>query len=256
MNARLLLFFFSLSSLLQDGLTELVFTGPEGGSVTVSCSFSLSGWKKLFCRKSCEDGDVLIETKDDSAQRDRYSIKYEEGTFPVSLTFVHVKIKDLKKSDSGKYTCGLKRSFPRPDGNEKVEIIVTDASPSSTPSRPVEPSPTSLPAATTTAPTSSSPETSEQSSAPQPMFTNHKITPVLLTVSVIIIIIFIITLSVTVMVFCRNRTSKHTESPEPPDEDEVEAEYEEVADVRVTSSSSVEQFELYSLAQFSEPNRT
>ncbi|CAB1427303.1 unnamed protein product [Pleuronectes platessa] len=210
MNARLLLFFFSLSSLLQDGLTESVFTGPEGGSVTVSCSFNFSGWKKLFCRKSCEDGDVLIETDKVSTQRDRYSIEYEEGTFPV-------------------------------------EIIVTDASPSSTPSRPLEPSPTSLPAATATAPTSSSPETSEQSSAPQvqmttskkPMFTNHKITPVLLTVSVIIIIIFIITLSVTVMVFCRNRTSKHTESPEPPDEDEVEAEYEEVADVtRLKSTPS------------------
>ncbi|XP_053279946.1 CMRF35-like molecule 5 [Pleuronectes platessa] len=200
MNARLLLFFFSLSSLLQDGLTESVFTGPEGGSVTVSCLFNFSGWKKLFCRKSCEDGDVLIETKDDSAQRGRYSIRYKEGTFPVSYAFVNVTIKDLKKSDSGKYTCGLKRSFGL-DGNVMVEIIVTDASPSSTPSRPVEPSPTSLPAATTTAPTSSSPETSEQPSAPQ-------IIALLLNVSFIFIILM--TLSVTVMAFCRIRTSKHT----------------------------------------------
>ncbi|XP_062247416.1 uncharacterized protein LOC133956419 [Platichthys flesus] len=255
MKAHLILIFFSLSSLLQDGLTESVFTGPEGGSVTVSCSFFFSGETKLFCRKSCGDGDVLIETDNVSAQRGRYSIRYEEAPDLLSYRFVHVTIKELKKSDSGKYTCGLKRPL-LPDSNERVEIFVTDASPSSTPNRPEEPSPTSLPAATTTAPTSSSPETSEQSSAPQTIFTNHKITPLLLTVSVIILIIFIITLSVTVVVFCRNRTSKHTESPEPPDEDEVEAEYEEVADVRVTSSSSVEQFELYSLAQFSDPNRT
>ncbi|CAB1440936.1 unnamed protein product [Pleuronectes platessa] len=200
MNAHLIFIFFFLSSLLQDGLTESVFTGPEGGSVTVRCLFNFSGWKKLFCRKSCEDGDVLIETEDVSAQRDRYSIEYKEGTFPEYSTFVHVTIKELKKSDSGKYTCGLKRTL-RPDGNVRVEIIVTDASPSSTPSRPVEPSPTSLPAATATAPTSSSPETSEQSSAPQ-------MAALLLNVSFIFILI--ITLSVTVMAFCRIRTSKHT----------------------------------------------
>ncbi|XP_062247430.1 CMRF35-like molecule 9 isoform X1 [Platichthys flesus] len=190
MNAHLILIFFSLSSLLQDGLTESVFTGPEGGSVTVSCSFFFSGETKLFCRKSCEDGDVLIETDNVSAQRGRYSIRYEEAPDLLSNSFVIVTIKELKKSDSGKYTCGLKRTL-LPDGNERVEIFVTDASPS----------PTSLPAATTTAPTSSSPETSEQSSAPQ-------IAALLLNVSFIFIII--ITLSVTVMVFCRMRTSKHT----------------------------------------------
>ncbi|XP_062247431.1 CMRF35-like molecule 6 isoform X2 [Platichthys flesus] len=181
MNAHLILIFFSLSSLLQDGLTESVFTGPEGGSVTVSCSFFFSGETKLFCRKSCEDGDVLIETDNVSAQRGRYSIRYEEAPDLLSNSFVIVTIKELKKSDSGKYTCGLKRTL-LPDGNERVEIFVTDA-------------------ATTTAPTSSSPETSEQSSAPQ-------IAALLLNVSFIFIII--ITLSVTVMVFCRMRTSKHT----------------------------------------------
>ncbi|XP_060931465.1 CMRF35-like molecule 8 [Limanda limanda] len=213
MNAHLILIFFSLSSLLQDGLTELVFTGPEGGSITVSCSFNFPGWKRRFCRKSCEDGDVLIETDSVTAQRDRYSIRYEEGMYPAFPTFVHVTIKQLRKSDSGLYTCGLKRFLGR-DADERVEIIVTDASPSSTPNRSVEPSPTSLPAATATAPSSSSPETSEESSATSssPGTSEESSAPqttaLLLNVSFIIIIV--ITLTVTVMAFCRVRTSKHT----------------------------------------------
>ncbi|XP_060931267.1 hepatitis A virus cellular receptor 1 homolog isoform X2 [Limanda limanda] len=214
MNAHLILIFFSLSSLLQDGLTQRVFTGPEGGSVTVSCSFNFSGWTKRFCRKSCEDGDVLFETEGVRAQRDRYSIRYNEGSYLQSYSFVHVTIKQLRKSDSGHYTCGLKRTPLHRDTYEKVEIIVTDASPSSTPNRPVEPSPTSLPAATATAPSSSSPETSEESSATSssPGTSEESSAPqttaLLLNVSFIIIIV--ITLTVTVMAFCRIRTSKHT----------------------------------------------
>ncbi|XP_060931223.1 natural cytotoxicity triggering receptor 2-like [Limanda limanda] len=202
MNAHLIFIFF-LSSLLQDGLTQRVYYGPEGESITVRCSFKFPGGTKLFCRKSCEDGDVLIKTKDVTAQRDRYSIRYEGGNFFSQLrTFVHVTIKQLRKSDSGRYMCRLKRPF-HPDLETIVKIIVTDALPSSTPNWSVEPTPTSLPAAIATAPSSSSPETSElpQSSALQ-------ITALVLNVSFIIIII--ITLTVTVMVFCRIRTSKHT----------------------------------------------
>ncbi|XP_047196186.1 uncharacterized protein LOC118111522 isoform X1 [Hippoglossus stenolepis] len=231
MNAHLIFIFFFLTSLLQDGLTDSVYTGPEGGTITVSCLFRLSAEKKLFCRKSCGDGNVLIETDSVRAQSGRYSIEYEEGVFLTSPTFVNVTIKQLRKSDSGNYTCGLKRTV-RIDSTKRVEIIVTDE----------EPSPTSFPAAT--APTSNSPEPSEQSSALQ-------ITAVLLTVSFIII-----TLSVTVMVFCRNRTSKQTECPEAPGEDEVEREYEEVGDGRVNSSSSEEQFQLYSLVQYNETKQT
>ncbi|XP_035016074.2 CMRF35-like molecule 6 [Hippoglossus stenolepis] len=198
MNAHLIFIFFFLTSLLQDGLTDSVYTGPEGGTITVSCLFRLSGEKKLFCRKSCGDGNVLIETDGVRAQSGRYSIEYEEGVFLTSHTFINVTIKQLRKSDSGNYTCRLKRTV-RLDSTKRVEIIVTDASPSPTPNWTVEPSPTSFPAAT--APTSNSPEPSEQSSALQ-------ITSVLLNVSFIIIII--ITLSVTVMAFCRIRTNKHT----------------------------------------------
>ncbi|XP_034447086.1 uncharacterized protein LOC117764998 isoform X2 [Hippoglossus hippoglossus] len=203
------------ASLLQVGLTDSVWTGPEGGTITVSCLFHLPAEKKLFCRKSCGDGNVLIETDGVRAQSGRYSIEYEEGVFLQSHTFINVTIKQLRKSDSGNYTCGLKKTV-RIDSTKSFEIIVTDAA---------------------TAPTSNSPEPSEQSSALQ------KITAALLTVS------FIITLSVTVMAFCRNRTNKPTECPEAPGEDEVEREYEEVGDGRVNSSSSEEQFQLYSLAQ-------
>ncbi|CAB1459141.1 unnamed protein product [Pleuronectes platessa] len=199
MNARLIFIFFYLTSLLQDGLTDPVWTGPEGGSITVSCSFHFSGVKKLFCRKSCEDGNVLIETNNVTAQSGRYSIEYGQGTFLLSLTFVNVTIKELRRSDSGQYTCRLK-GILFSNSDQRFVIIVTDASPSLTPNWPVEPSPTSFPAAT--APTSNSPETSEQ-----PQSSLLQITALLLNVSFIFIII--ITLSVTVMVFCRIRTSNH-----------------------------------------------
>lgn len=68
----------------------------EGDSITVECSFSLSGRKKFLCKDKCEEGDVLIETEGDTAQRGRYSIQYEEGSFPVSSTVLYVSFTELK----------------------------------------------------------------------------------------------------------------------------------------------------------------
>ncbi|XP_038577597.1 polymeric immunoglobulin receptor-like isoform X2 [Micropterus salmoides] len=115
-----LICFFFLS--LQDGNTGLtnalippVFTGTEGGDVTVRCAFSSPRSSMFFCKRECKRDDILIHTTGVRDQRGRYSIIYERGGN------VFVSITQLTKSDSGLYRCGLDRS------NIKFEIIVVDA---------------------------------------------------------------------------------------------------------------------------------
>lgn len=101
-------------------------TGVEGGTITVGCSFTLSGSRKLFCKEKCEKGNILIETTDDSAQSGRYSIKYIEGFFLI-YTVVYVSITKLEKSDSGRYRCSLDRTpSDRLSLNWDFEIVVTE----------------------------------------------------------------------------------------------------------------------------------
>ncbi|XP_038577609.1 uncharacterized protein LOC119905013 isoform X2 [Micropterus salmoides] len=118
-----LICFFFLS--LQDGNTGLtnaqipsVYTGTEGGDITVTCPFSSRGVRKFFCKRKCKPEDILIETTGVRDQRGRYNITYERGFF---LDNVFVSITQLTKSDSGLYSCGLDRS------NITFEIIVVDA---------------------------------------------------------------------------------------------------------------------------------
>uniref|UniRef100_A0A3P8U080 Immunoglobulin domain-containing protein n=1 Tax=Amphiprion percula TaxID=161767 RepID=A0A3P8U080_AMPPE len=99
-------------------------TGMEGENITVTCSFSVSGHRKFFCREKCEEGNILIETTEDAAENGRYSIKYEDKPFP-SDNYLHVSIKQLKKSDSGWYRCALDRSF-LPSSSWDFEIAVKE----------------------------------------------------------------------------------------------------------------------------------
>ncbi|XP_038577602.1 CD166 antigen homolog isoform X4 [Micropterus salmoides] len=115
-----LICFFFLS--LQDGNTGLtnaqitsVFTGTEGGDITVRCSFSSPGSSTFFCKRECKREDILIHTTGVRDQRGRYSIINERGGN------VFVSITQLTKSDSGLYKCGLGGS------NIELEIIVVDA---------------------------------------------------------------------------------------------------------------------------------
>ncbi|KAK5609823.1 hypothetical protein CRENBAI_018990 [Crenichthys baileyi] len=113
----------TIANVLCDAKT-LIQT--EGGSITAKCSFAISGGGKFLCRHPCEDGDVLIKTEATEAQIGRYSIRYKEGTFPVSSTVLYVNISQLTKSDSGRYKCGLKRRFMI-DAHQEFNIVVTDA---------------------------------------------------------------------------------------------------------------------------------
>ncbi|XP_041861079.1 CMRF35-like molecule 5 isoform X2 [Melanotaenia boesemani] len=128
MKMHHVLLFCFLSAAPRDGncVGAEMLLHPEGGSITAECRFSFSGRRKLLCRDACTDGNILMETEGQAAQRGRYSIRYREGTFPVSSTVLHVSITQLTKSDSGRYWCVLKRPF-LPDSYQEFEIRVTDA---------------------------------------------------------------------------------------------------------------------------------
>ncbi|XP_031168976.1 uncharacterized protein LOC116059847 [Sander lucioperca] len=121
-------------------------TGTEGGDITVRCPFTFSGKRKIFCKDECKDGDILIKTEDDTAQRGRYSIRYEEGNYLRPEIVLYVSITKLTQSDSGRYRCGLVRffPFPLPPSYQEIEIRVTDA-----PTSPLRPSSPSVPSAST-----------------------------------------------------------------------------------------------------------
>ncbi|KAK2898123.1 polymeric immunoglobulin receptor-like isoform X2 [Channa argus] len=89
---------------LQDGNTVFaqfaLYTGVEGGSVTVKCSFFSSGTRRVFCKEKCEDGNILVETSGVRGQSGRYSIECNGQD-------VFVTIAQLSQSDSGQYRCSL-----------------------------------------------------------------------------------------------------------------------------------------------------
>ncbi|XP_044207957.1 CMRF35-like molecule 9 [Thunnus albacares] len=156
MKVRHSLICFFLLSLINAEIP--VHEGTEGGNITVTCKFKLYGDKKFFCKEECEEGNVLIETTDVRAQSGRYSIEYKEGTFPVDSEILYVSISQLTKSDSGRYSCGLDRTW-LPDGFSEFEIRVSDAPTTSVPSASAPPG--------SFTPSSSSPETTEQSDQQQ-----------------------------------------------------------------------------------------
>ncbi|XP_029601387.1 transmembrane domain-containing protein TMIGD3-like isoform X2 [Salmo trutta] len=90
-----------------------------GGQVTVGCSFTLAGNNnKYFCKGTCSGKDILVETKGiKNASQDRYSIEDKGDVF-------YVTIKDLRKSDSGTYWCGVDRTIK--DTFQELRLIVTD----------------------------------------------------------------------------------------------------------------------------------
>uniref|UniRef100_A0A3Q1BYM7 Immunoglobulin domain-containing protein n=1 Tax=Amphiprion ocellaris TaxID=80972 RepID=A0A3Q1BYM7_AMPOC len=101
-----------------------IHTGMEGENITVTCSFSVSGHTKFFCRETCEEGNILIKTTKNKDQKSRYSIEYKSKSFP-SHDILYVSIKQLKKSDSGWYRCALERSFLR-GSSWDFQIVVTE----------------------------------------------------------------------------------------------------------------------------------
>ncbi|XP_075953293.1 CMRF35-like molecule 5 isoform X9 [Anarhichas minor] len=221
-------FFFTALRGRNTGLinAEIISTGTEGGNITVACIFTFSARKKIFCKQPCEEGDILIETEDVTAQRGRYSITYTEGAYPVRSTVLYVSITKLTKSDAGKYRCGLHRSLPLPSYQD-IEIRVEEAS---VPSASTQTT-TQLSSSTGSyTPSSASPEGTQQSQKEQ--------TPaagVLLYVR-LTLVIMIIVLSTAVLIICRKRASE-------PKEPSVEAVYANITEANRVSEEIREEDE-------------
>ncbi|XP_023204614.1 uncharacterized protein LOC111611618 isoform X2 [Xiphophorus maculatus] len=108
---------------LQDGDAAGTHAEKEGGNITVGCTFSFSGSPMYFCKENCEGENILIETKENTAQKGRYSIEWVKNDF---MSYVlYVSISELKRSDSGRYRCGLGSIARR---YEDFYLDVTEAS--------------------------------------------------------------------------------------------------------------------------------
>ncbi|XP_051280326.1 uncharacterized protein LOC127376922 isoform X44 [Dicentrarchus labrax] len=224
-----LICFFFLS--LQDGNIRLinaeipVRTGSKGGNITVKCSFSFSGSRKIFCKRECEGKDILIETYNNRAQSGRYSIEYKEGTFPASKTILYVSITKLTKSDSGRYRCWLDRAVFK-DSTRDFELRVEDAPTTSKPKRKT----TTKAPFTPSVPSASTPTTTQTSAAGP----------------------------AAVLIFCRKRASKPKEPPvetEYANGTETNRVYEEIREEdKQSRSPPAEISTVYTYAKYSKPN--
>ncbi|XP_019204986.1 polymeric immunoglobulin receptor isoform X4 [Oreochromis niloticus] len=103
------------------------FYKETGSSLTVGCSFNPSGGQKFFCRGECGEGEVLLQTDDEDASKDRYRIGFR-GTSEETYGgggIVYVTITQLTESDSGQYRCSLNPSSGQASFRV-FEINVTD----------------------------------------------------------------------------------------------------------------------------------
>ncbi|XP_044066037.1 uncharacterized protein LOC122882585 [Siniperca chuatsi] len=257
-----LICFFFLT--LRDGNTGLinaeipVHTGTEGGNITVGCSFTFSGSRKIFCKEECEGKDILVETTGDRAQSGRYSIEYEGAILSSERMFV--SITKLTKSDSGRYRCILDRWIK--DSSEEFEIRVTDAPITSKPNWTLRPFSTSVPSASTLKTTqslrsssgSSTPSSASTLKTTQPPAAATAVLPYLGLILAVMIVVFL----AAVLIFCRKRASK---PKEPPAESEYanvtkpSRVYEEIREEdRQSRAPPVEISTLYTYAKYTKPN--
>ncbi|KAK5924113.1 hypothetical protein CgunFtcFv8_001016 [Champsocephalus gunnari] len=226
MNARhsLICFFFLTLRDGNSGLTNaqnLNRTETEGANITVLCTFSFSGGRKMFCKGKCEEGNILVETTGDSEQRGRYGIRYVEGSYPLRDTILYLAITKLTKSDAGRYQCGLDRSGSLLDSYQDFEIRVTDeVTPRSFPTSAPSASTLTITQSLSSVPSSASPERTTQPQQGQTAPDGHG---VVLYVRLTLVVMMFIVLSASVLIFCRKRARKPRETAD-------EAEYVNVTE--------------------------
>uniref|UniRef100_A0A8C7JLM3 CMRF35-like molecule 1 n=1 Tax=Oncorhynchus kisutch TaxID=8019 RepID=A0A8C7JLM3_ONCKI len=98
--------------------------GVVAGQVKIKCSHTWAGDnEKYFCKIKCYHRDRLVQTEGNKnyIEKGRYTI--EDLRNGVS----YVTIKNLRKTDSGTYWCGVERYGP--DTYQEVHLTVTDAPP-------------------------------------------------------------------------------------------------------------------------------
>ncbi|XP_028265777.1 uncharacterized protein LOC114438537 isoform X1 [Parambassis ranga] len=112
-------FFLSLQHGNSGRVGAEIYTGVEGGNISVPCQFPSLG-RRLFCKERCEEGNILVDTYHQTAQSGRYSIRHGS----TGSAALYVSITELKESDSGLYTCGSRRFFSLLDTYQSFQIIV------------------------------------------------------------------------------------------------------------------------------------
>lgn len=93
-----------------------------GADLTVACFFTSLGSSSFFCKGRCEGEDILTEKDGLRATRGRYSVELRKEI--TRGVMVYVSITQLTESDSGRYRCGLDRTFT-PHSYRDFDIIVT-----------------------------------------------------------------------------------------------------------------------------------
>ncbi|XP_018519950.1 uncharacterized protein LOC108875464 [Lates calcarifer] len=261
-----LIFFFFFFA-LQDGNTGViraeipVFKRAEGETITVKCHFSTTARKKYFCKDECKNKDILIKTDKNQDQSGRYNISFEDK--PTGGGVLSVTIKQLIKSDSGLYGCGLDIALSI-DPYSEFRIIVTNAPSTSKPTWTLRPVLTSAPTTAQSFRTSStfsasSSQTTNQSEQQQTETTaGASGTDVLLYVG-LTLAVTVILLLLGLLILCRKRANKTQEPPA----DTVYANvsvanrvYEEIREEdRRGRSPPVEVSIVYTQAKYSKANR-
>ncbi|XP_038132657.1 uncharacterized protein LOC119777728 isoform X2 [Cyprinodon tularosa] len=178
-----------------------------GEDVSAACGMSFSGSWKIFCRENCESGNILIQTRENKAQTERYSIEYLKE-FSSDIYVFYVKISKLKPSDSGLYRCGLGDSSSAMIYQE-FRLVVAEASGSdsanltSTPAAPLSSNYSLTPSASS--------ETTNQSVLIRQRPTSEEMSTELLLVAALTLTLSGILLSGALLVLCRKRCHKHLE---------------------------------------------
>ncbi|KAM9751507.1 uncharacterized protein ACNS7B_008332 isoform 2-T2 [Menidia menidia] len=202
------------------------FNIEAGSSLTVGCTFKVSGNKK-FCRGGCFDGgEILVQTDGVRAEKGRYRIGFVDGSFLGGV--LYVSITQLTPSDTGRYRCYLQRSLL--DGSTEFSIQVSAAptayKPTDVPvaSTPTAYKPTDVPAASTqswSSSSGSSKPTASSHSAEPPQGEGAASKDMLLLVGLALAFVVFL-FSVALLVFCRRR------SVTPPKDRCEQTEYESI----------------------------
>ncbi|XP_067384436.1 uncharacterized protein [Channa argus] len=105
MKIHHILFCCFLSALMDANTSITIYQKKEGTNFKIQWQLPPSESTKFLCRNECKDDDILIKTKDNRAENGSYTIEYKNTS--SSKGVLHVNIKNLTKSDSGRYRCGL-----------------------------------------------------------------------------------------------------------------------------------------------------
>ncbi|XP_017161304.1 uncharacterized protein LOC103468117 isoform X5 [Poecilia reticulata] len=204
-NGNLLLFSAAQQDRISSSANALVnIYGAAGEEVSISCGFSFSGAWKIFCRENCEGGNILIETRQPTAQRGRYRTECVEEASPNGVFSLYVSISALTRSDEGWYRCGLGDSSSSVSYQD-FRLVVVDASTPSTG--------TSFSSSSGSFTPSLPSETSglNQENSTSKGSPTHRSADVLRFV--VLTLVVIILSSLLLLVCCRKRSEKHTKNP-------------------------------------------